>query len=439
MKFSSISVSNWRQFEHVALDLHPRLTVITGSNGTGKSTILNLFSHHFGAAKPFLATPKHNEDGTLFYDLGFHDPWETERNSDEKSDASKGPPEPPPGQFGPPAFRNIGSVTYDDNTSSPIGYYDQQTNAFGMSFTAQKNVDGIRIDSHRTMSPYQQVQNFSFQYLSLPNAYAVYANELNIRLHGGRSEYSPIYQMKATLVAMAAFGEGNSHVAGNAQLVRAFNGFVKILKKVLPNDVGFKGIAIRLPEVVIETRSGEFLIDSSSGGISAIIEIVWQIYLYSLNVRKFVVVIDEPENHLHPSMQRSIIANFVAAFPNVQFIVATHSPFVVSAVEDSYVYALRYRGRVGPTGLPKRGPRRVYSDRLDQARKSGTANDILREVLGLTSTIPDWAQEKIDLIVSNYSETTVDVESLGKLRRDLADAGFSEFYPEALSKLVDAQ
>ena len=51
---------------------------------------------------------------------------------------------------------------------------------------------------------------------------------------------------------------------------------------------------------------------------------------------------DEPENHLHPSMQKSFLPNVIAAFPSVQIIAVTHSPFIISALQDSAVYVLRY-------------------------------------------------------------------------------------------------
>ena len=42
--FSGLYLSGWRQFEFVELDLHPRLTILTGANGCGKTTILNKVS-----------------------------------------------------------------------------------------------------------------------------------------------------------------------------------------------------------------------------------------------------------------------------------------------------------------------------------------------------------------------------------------------------------
>ena len=47
-----------------------------------------------------------------------------------------------------------------------------------------------------------------------------------------------------------------------------------------------------------------------------------------------VVIIDEIEQHLHPKWQSNILPSLEKHFPQVQFIVATHSPLVVSSSED---------------------------------------------------------------------------------------------------------
>lgn len=49
-----------------------------------------------------------------------------------------------------------------------------------------------------------------------------------------------------------------------------------------------------------------------------------------------VVMIDEIDLHLHPAWQRKILRVLRKTFPNIQFIITTHSPQVLGEVDDSY-------------------------------------------------------------------------------------------------------
>lgn len=59
-----------------------------------------------------------------------------------------------------------------------------------------------------------------------------------------------------------------------------------------------------------------------------------------------IVLIDEPESHLHIEMQKKVIPLLIEFFPNIQFIVATHSPFVLSSISDAVIYDLETQIRV---------------------------------------------------------------------------------------------
>lgn len=48
-----------------------------------------------------------------------------------------------------------------------------------------------------------------------------------------------------------------------------------------------------------------------------------------------VVMIDEVDLHLHPSWQRTVVPNLKRTFPFCQFVLATHSPQILSHVEDA--------------------------------------------------------------------------------------------------------
>lgn len=53
-----------------------------------------------------------------------------------------------------------------------------------------------------------------------------------------------------------------------------------------------------------------------------------------------IVMIDEIETHLHLKMQREILPLLVALFPKIQFIVTTHSPFVLNSLSTAVAYDL---------------------------------------------------------------------------------------------------
>lgn len=53
-----------------------------------------------------------------------------------------------------------------------------------------------------------------------------------------------------------------------------------------------------------------------------------------------IVLIDEVDMHLHPQWQRSILGGLQKAFPNIQFIVTTHSPLVISDIKNVHVNLL---------------------------------------------------------------------------------------------------
>jgi len=64
--FNRIRIANWRQFREVDIEFHDRLTVLTGANGAGKTTVLNLLSRHFGWQGTLVSTPKRYGSRTEF-------------------------------------------------------------------------------------------------------------------------------------------------------------------------------------------------------------------------------------------------------------------------------------------------------------------------------------------------------------------------------------
>lgn len=53
-----------------------------------------------------------------------------------------------------------------------------------------------------------------------------------------------------------------------------------------------------------------------------------------------IVLIDEIDLHLHPAKQREVLPKLLDIFPNVQFVVTTHSPLVLSKINSKHVLIL---------------------------------------------------------------------------------------------------
>ncbi len=83
-----------------------------------------------------------------------------------------------------------------------------------------------------------------------------------------------------------------------------------------------------------------------SSGFSSIMavyaDLVAKISLRSIDPEDLtgIVMIDEIDAHLHVSLQKKILSFLTRAFPKIQFVVTTHSPFVVSSVDDAVIYDL---------------------------------------------------------------------------------------------------
>lgn len=419
-KFTKLQIAKWRQFESVTVPIHPRLTVITGANGAGKTTILSFLTQHFGWSRPLLASPRKDRDGTITYITGAIKGllnWLSRKDN---------------------SHSEIGKIFYSNGFEASITTPPISEIQYNASISNQQQVRGLYIPSHRILSAYQAIGSIPTQGISAQQAYGMYQNELFARWHGGHSSLSPLFRMKEALISMATFGEGNSYVSGKPELLKAYLGFIEILRKVLPGSLGFETIAIRTPDVVLVTKSGEFLLDAVSGGVSALIDLAWQIYTFSFDSASFTTVIDEPENHLHPSMQRALLPSLMEAFPLVQFVVATHSPFIVTSVKESHVVVLSYKE--GEQDGADRGiapARSIHSTTLDQANKAGSANDILRDVLGLDSTVPLWASRELQNIIQRYRDHEFNGSQVDQLSAELDALGLGTELPAAINAIFE--
>ena len=399
-KFKSLEVSEWRQFGLIEIDFHPQMTVITGANGAGKTTLLNILSQHFGWTQRFVGTLRIDRRGARRYYSGVT----TESSSSNV---------------------NVGKLAYDDGSVATL-VVPTEADIFDISIDPLQSVPGIYLTSHRPVYTYQRVTEIPTEVRAGNELFEQYLSNIRQFYQVNARIQSPSHRLKAALISLATFGYGNEVVTPNSEARSAFEGFSRVLKNLLPADLGFQNVAIRMPEVVLETRTGDFSLDAASGGIAALLDLAWQIYMRSRTDSTFTVLMDEPENHLHPRLQRSVLPGLLDAFPQAQFIVSTHNPFVVTSVRDSNVIVLDFDNV------------KVKSTNLASVDRSATANQVLTDVLGVPFPAPVWVEDEIRSIVNSVRDQDLSTEILTEIRKRLNLAGLGAMFPQVIDRLLPA-
>ena len=87
-----------------------------------------------------------------------------------------------------------------------------------------------------------------------------------------------------------------------------------------------------------------------------------------------IVLIDEIETHLHLELQREVLKILTSIFPNLQFVVSTHSPFILNSLEEVVIYDLENHVLVenGLVNIP-------YEGIVEGYFKANTMSELLKE------------------------------------------------------------
>lgn len=99
------------------------------------------------------------------------------------------------------------------------------------------------------------------------------------------------------------------------------------------------------------------------------------------------LLLDEPESHLHPAWQRKLIPAAQILFPNSQMFIATHSPFVISSVNHGWIHVLR----ANADGL-------VVADKPIACSPGDTYLDVVSDILG----IQEWYDPETENLLAEF-------------------------------------
>ena len=131
-------------------------------------------------------------------------------------------------------------------------------------------------------------------------------------------------------------------------IAKWFNKFENSLKDLFDdNSIKLKFNYRKLNFKIHQDGREDFGLNELSDGFSAVLDIVMNLILRMEKTREGlaydkegIVLIDEVETHLHIELQKKIMPFLTSFFPNIQFIVTTHSPFVINSINDAVIYDL---------------------------------------------------------------------------------------------------
>lgn len=145
----------------------------------------------------------------------------------------------------------------------------------------------------------------------------------------------------------------NSHKTGKADEIQTWFARLELLLKNIFDD---ETIKLEFDEDTFEfhiLQHGRepFDFHTLSGGYQAVLDIVldFMMRMQHQTQRSFdfnlpgIVLIDEIETHLHLELQKNILPFLTTLFPNIQFIVTSHSPFILNSIENAVIYDLENR------------------------------------------------------------------------------------------------
>ena len=145
-------------------------------------------------------------------------------------------------------------------------------------------------------------------------------------------------------------------------------------------------------EMILEKQGSRFRLSAASSGERELMTYLFAIY--ALNVKDALIVIDEPELHLHPRWQKILLELFerLAKDTGNQFVMATHSPAFASPATIRYVsrvYSEQQRSRIvtlsGPEQLP--GAKHLFNIVNSQNNERVFFSDLVILVEGISDRI----------------------------------------------------
>lgn len=165
---------------------------------------------------------------------------------------------------------------------------------------------------------------------------------INLKSPLGNSLEQHLVNLKVRSALAAQAGEVGDRAIHADAWVSSFTDNLKYLFEDQSTELIFSPDKLRF--YISQNNKPPYSFQSLSSGYLAIFDIYADLLMHIEYAQikpselSGIVIIDEIDAHLHVSLQRKILPFFTRSFPSIQFIVTTHSPFVLASVDDAVIF-----------------------------------------------------------------------------------------------------
>ena len=426
MRIKDINIVNFKGFQNKTVVFNGNLTVVIGNNTAGKTTLLKALQVGLGAYLQSLkklpgGTPYRRNFGSLDKFKKHDDILRDYIDNDEKPRITINADFP----ITQSLCNNCPKVSF-----IPVhwyrefaGNYTTHTRACaGELIDAVHQMESLRYDEKQE-SVYPLVLAFGAKRTSDSQA----RSSSNVKERASRIEKAYKFALHDKVDFEGAM-EWLKHYDKDIKDKKEFEGtreaFFEALQTAIPalSEIDFDNGEIEAVVTVTGHTPSRHHFSYMSDGLQSMINIVSEIAHRCIELNGFlghnavkktpgVVMIDEIDLYLHPHWQKHVLQDLTKAFPMIQFIVSTHSPFIVQSLQEGQLVS--FDDNVLTSGEPFReGLEDITSERmgLQQDIRSKRFNEMvdiatrLFEAADNGSADKDKLKAKLNEIEAEFSD-----------------------------------
>jgi len=355
MRIKQLELKNFRCFKNILTDLHPKMNVMVGINGTGKTAILEAIRVFVGAVfceldkvENKISSPSIADDDVRLHNL--------ERQYSVKIE---------------------GKVEIDKELlSTPSIEWDRTLERYGgkTKFIKGKEIKNL---SKSIQAIIREGKDIAVPIIAYYSTDRYKKEKRNTGLEADGSRLRGYYNALDSTTNIWFFlniikTETLWELQENRQSV-----ILAMVRKVITNcvpDCKELKYDVKQDKLIITQTNGEKVpFTSLSDGVRNVLSMVMELALrcYLLNPAlgedapsktPGVVLIDEIDLHLHPEWQLHILNDLTTVFGQIQFIVSTHAPMVLSSLKEGEIFSIADRKVYNFPNQYMRRPEQILKD-----------------------------------------------------------------------------